>query len=189
MRKPPKANRLGRFLYAEIMTFTVKLPRELLELDALISQSVREQAFKILVETTEQLIRDSPRGVSPGGSSLATSWSVIPGRGNGLGTITNTADAAYHRIVGRGPGRFTPWGDDSELQKWVAGILGITDPSQRRSVAYLIARRHAAEGSRRFRENRNILGVDVASRSYRPTSIVNRTAEKMSREISVDLRI
>lgn len=171
------------------MSFTVSLPQSLFDLPDEIERQVREQVEDVLIDFADDLQRKSPRGVSASGDSLAGQWDVEPGRGKSLGVVRNDAERAYNRIVGRGPGKFTPWGDGTDLNDWVEGKLGISDPRQRRGIAYVIAKRHAAQGSRRYQSGDNILGIDPQSKDYRPDSPVYDTVREIERRTNIRVTI
>lgn len=121
-----------------------------------INKAYRDALDTALVAYAEWLQKVSPRGVSPVGKSLAGSWDikVTTKARNQLfaeGSIVNTAEASLFRIVGRGPGKFPPYGDGSPLARW-ANAVGIPP--------FLVARAIAERGTERWRDRRNILGID-----------------------------
>lgn len=166
------------------MTFTVTLPSALLTLDRTLEAEVRRLARDPIQDLRSELEKESPRGVSAGGEALSQGWQYQEGRGDVLGTVRNDVDRAYNRIVGRGPGKATPWDEGTSLNDWVRGKLGISDPKQRRGIAYTIARRHAREGSRRYVEGRNILDIDPQSGKYRPGSPIFATGRQIEQAVS-----
>lgn len=166
------------------MAFIVTLPADLLTLDRTLEAEVRRLAREPLQDFRGELESDSPRGVSTGGDALSQNWQYEEGRGDTLGTIRNDTPRAYNRIVGRGPGKATPWNDGTSLNDWVRGKLGISDPRQRRGIAYQIARRHAREGSRRYVEGRNILDINPKTGNYRSSSPIYRVGRKVEQAVS-----
>ena len=127
-------------------------------------KAVRGAVDTALIELADHLQQNSPVGVSPVSESLRGRWDIIPARKRRgglqvLGSVTNTADAAQYRIVGRGPGRVPPSGPDTPLGRWAA-VKGIP--------AYLVARKIATEGTKRWRQGAqgNILKQDPRTGKY-----------------------
>ena len=124
-----------------------------------------KQAFDTaLLEFADYLQRNSPRGVSSAGDSLAGSWDVVPARKTRdavprvAGKVINTADAAQFRIRGRGPGKQPPI---SKIEKW-ARAVGISP--------YALAKAIAKRGTKRWRDKDNILKQDPITKEYRGDS-------------------
>ena len=118
-------------------------------------QTALEGAF---LETIAYLERESPVGVSPTAESLKGNWDFVENIAVGLDlrfsfTITNQADASLERVIGRGPGKFPPFGTGSSLALWGAS---------RGIPAFLVARKIATEGTTRWQggRNANILGAE-----------------------------
>lgn len=129
----------------------------------------KEAADTALVELADYLQRESPRGVSSPGDSLAGNWDVKPSRKvrgfipEVMGTVTNNAVAAEFRIRGRGPGRFPPFKEGSPLAKWAAATG---------AIPFLVAKSIAEKGTQRWREGAqgNILKQDPKTLQYAPNS-------------------
>lgn len=164
------------------MQVDVTIPKEYLSLADDFDQICRETAVDIFVDLADQLQRESPVGAT---GRLKAGWDVEerPAR-SVLVEITNDAERAHNRIAGRGPGGFTPWGEGTQLNKWVEKVLGISDESERRGVAYVIARRHAEQGSRRYRDRSNILGVDPITRALQSDSPLLAAERRYEQELS-----
>ena len=132
-----------------------------------------------LLELADHLQRNSPRGVSPAGDSLAGGWDVIPSRkARGIipevmGSVVNRAEAAEFRIRGRAPGKFPPYGEGSNLAKW-AKAAGIPP--------FLIARKIAQQGTDRWRKRDNILKQDPVSLKFGADSPLHTVYEKRLQE-------
>lgn len=149
--------------------FNVRIS-ESIDFDNILNKTINKQyrdALDIaLTEYTDWLQRNSPRGVSPVGESLAGSWDIEFSQKarNQLfaeGAIVNRSEASYFRIVGRGPGRFPPFHQGSALERWAAAT-GIP--------AYLVARKIAQQGTDRWRSGKNILGIDPRSGAIDPNN-------------------
>ena len=118
-----------------------------------INKAYRYALDAALAAYTDWLETNSPRGAT---GELAGSWQVKEARKvrNQLfadGSIVNTADNAYSRIVGRAPGKQFSFEEGSALQRWCAAV-GIPP--------YVVMRKIANEGTRRWRSGKNILGQD-----------------------------
>lgn len=140
-----------------------------IDFDGILNKQINKayrDALDIALEAyADWLQKVSPRGVSATGQSLAGNWDikVTTKSRNKLfaeGSITNNADAGYFRIVGRAPGKFPPYGEGTALNRW-ASAVGIP--------AYLVAKKIAEQGTKRWRDKRNILGIDpVTGKSNDP---------------------
>lgn len=73
------------------------------------------------------------------------------------GAIVNESDRAVNRIAGRPPGKATPV---DSLTPWVQKKIE-PNPKKARGIAFAIAMKHKREGSKRFREKENFLGIDT----------------------------
>jgi len=156
------------------MAFQLKTTR-----GAPVDQALREQfkeAFDTaLLELAEYLERESPRGVSPVGQSLAGSWEIKPAQKRRgvipevIGTIVNTAEAAEFRIRGRGPGGFPPFGEGTSIGAWAAAV-GIP--------AYVVAKTIAEKGTDRWRTKENILDQDPITLKFGRNSPLHTVFER-----------
>jgi len=122
-------------------------------LNTTINKAYRYALDRALLEYKNWLETNSPRGAT---GELAASWQVKVSRKarNELfadGSIVNTADNAYNRIVGRAPGKAFSFEEGSALQRWCAAV-GIPP--------YVVMRKIANDGTRRWRSGKNILGQD-----------------------------
>jgi hypothetical protein len=136
-----------------------------------------KQAFDTaLLELADYLQKNSPRGVSDAGDSLAGGWDVIPARKvRGIlpeagGSVVNNADAAEFRIRGRGPGKPPPI---SKIEKW-AIAAGISP--------YALAKSIAKNGTERWRSRDNILKQDPITLEFKKDSPLYTVFEKRLRE-------
>lgn len=149
-------------------------------------EQFKEAVDTALLELADHLQRESPRGVSRGGNSLAGSWDVKPARKRrGLlpevfGTIVNTAEAAEFRIRGRGPGKFPPFGEGSPLAAW-ASAAGIP--------AFLVARAIAEKGTERWRTKDNILDQDPVTLKFGKNSPLKTVFERKLAEEWSKIRV
>lgn len=138
-------------------------------IEATLRRQFQQAMDTALLELADHLQRESPRGVSPPGESLAGSWDVTPSRKRrgmipqSVGSVNNTAHAAEYRIRGRGPGRFPPYQEGTPLAKWAAAT-GIP--------AFLVAKSIAEKGTKRWRQGAsgNILRQDPRTLKYTPDS-------------------
>ena len=156
------------------MAFQLKTTR-----GAPVDQALREQfkeAFDTaLLELADYLQKESPRGVSPSGNSLAGSWDVRPSQKRRgiipevLGSVINTADAAEFRIRGRGPGGFPPFGEGTSIGAWAAAV-GIP--------AYVVAKTIAEKGTERWRTKDNILDQDPVTLKFGKNSPLKTVFER-----------
>ncbi|MEL6853653.1 MAG: hypothetical protein AAFO83_00930 [Cyanobacteria bacterium J06607_13] len=147
------------------MRVTLTIPNSYLSLATDFERLARRTAVDVFLDLGDQLQRESPVGAT---GRLKSGWDVSerPAPGS-LVEITNNSSRALNRIQGRGPGKASPSGEGTPLNDWVKKVLGIADEVERRGVAYVIARRHAAEGSRRWRDRSNILGIDPVTRTIK----------------------
>jgi len=90
--------------------------------------------------------------------------------------LANDVRASLYRVRGRGPGRMPP-------------IDAIAPWARRRGLSpYLVARSIGKRGTQRWRENRNVLGIERTSRpgqeQPQPGSILLKTADTIARSIN-----
>lgn len=94
---------------------------------------------------------NTPIGAS---KRLKQGWDIIPcvfRRGEFEGRIVNNAPYALYGIIGRGPGKFPPFGPNSDLYKW-ALFKGF--------VPFLVAKKIAEFGTQRWISQENWVGFD-----------------------------
>lgn len=111
---------------------------------------------EVLEATAADLRARSPVGAT---SELKSGWTVIAARraiGSLRASIVNRAPGARFRIVGRGPGKMPP---REPIEKWVVAKGG-GSAAERRSRVYLIRRKIAREGTDRWKDNDNFLGIN-----------------------------
>lgn len=147
------------------MSFTVSVDvdRVNLELDVIFGKQVIDIAREEGESLVEFLERNSPQGVSPDSRALKTNWNILVDNDvadDELLTLSNDSPDALDKLRGRPPGGRPDASPGSDLDRWVRGILGITDPAQRRLAAERIALSIQRMGTERFRTGDNILGVD-----------------------------
>jgi len=124
-----------------------------------------------ILATAIELEQASPVGAS---SDLVKSWDIQPATSSSLiGIISNKAPNAFFRIVGRGPGKFVPWGKGSLLEKW-ARLKGIP--------AYVVSRKIAEEGTERFKQGAsgNILKADPLTGKLTPASPIKKAERRIT---------
>ena len=145
----------------------------------MLTQDIQNIALDFLENTRQRIIDNQVReGVRASGKS-ARSLRPIP-----VGQYSaELRGAAYfqQQEEGRAPGKFPPI---NEIYDWLAyRKYGITydDDKQRRSIAYLIARKIAQEGTHtyRTRQNKNIIGEAIRSRQ----GILRELAGIVGREV------
>ncbi|MFZ9740101.1 MAG: hypothetical protein ACO3EZ_19145 [Prochlorotrichaceae cyanobacterium] len=144
-------------------------------------EEAAREAFKdafdtALIELADYLQRNSPRGVSSAGDSLAGGWDIKPARKRRgvipqvIGEVVNTADAAEFRIRGRGPGKQPPI---NKIERW-ALANGISP--------YALAKAIAKRGTRRWREKDNILKQDPITLEFSRSSPLYTVFERKLEE-------
>lgn len=152
---------------------------------ALSIAQIRGRAIAEAKDYTNYLSRISPRGHT---GNLAARWKVVTEINRALPAqiycrITNTAPAAYFRIVGRAPGELPPI---RPIKAW-AKKKGFGE-----GAAYAIRRRIAKFGTERYRTGDNMAGMypgrenpETASYSslYKPDNIVTRFLERVERRL------
>ena len=119
----------------------------------------------LLLDLASELESGSYIGASKkkGKASLAEGWDIIAPRKGTIGfeigaSIVNRTPNALYRVVGRGEGKFPPL---EPLREWVEVKLGESDPKRVRAIAYLIGRKIANQGTNRFSQNQNYIGLNA----------------------------
>ena len=128
-----------------------------------------------MLDLADELQRKSPVGAS---KELIQGWDVIPAKrlANGLdikGSVVINAEAAYFRIVGRGPGKAPPI-DKDKIGRWVA----VKFSGDIRSIAFAIARKIALKGTDRWIKQENILGLNRDG-TFQQGSIVDKAKQEI----------
>jgi hypothetical protein len=109
---------------------------------------------------------------SIGNEVVETSPGVIAGQ------IKSTADPVVVEVIesGRAPGRFPPI---SVIEAWAGRKLGAIDPKNRRSIAFLIARKIATEG---------IPGKFVFKNTFQEMQpLIEQTSERVAAKVAARL--
>lgn len=139
---------------------------------------VDEESLNLAVELEAR----SPVGAT---KQLSQGWDIqqTSRRRNNLDLrfrIVNNADAALFRLRGRPAGRMPP---SEALEQWVRVKLRV-DPQRVKSVAFLVARKIAREGTKRYKEQDNILGIDPSTGELKPDSPVRDTERAIASRIN-----
>jgi len=125
-----------------------------------------------MLDLADYLQRESPRGVSEGGDSLAAGWDVVPSKKRrgiipqSIGSVVNTAKNAEFRIRGRGPGKRPPI---DAIEAW-ATAMGISP--------FLLAKSIGETGTDRWRRKDNILKQDPITLKFAKDSPLYTIFEK-----------
>lgn len=120
------------------------------------------------LDLATELQQESPVGVS---GDLKGGWDVEIKKFEVV--VVNRTPNALERTVGRAPGKFPPYGENTPLGKW-ARSKGIP--------AFLIARKIAREGTDRWKEQRNFAGLDREGNPYRGGTI-DRARDELARKL------
>lgn len=132
-------------------------------ISATLTKIYRDAFDEALVEAAQFLQENSPKGISPPSGSLRGGWEVKLSRKmrnifRFEGFLYNTVPTAINRLHGRGPGKFPPFAKGTPLARW-AESKGIPP--------FLVARKIAREGTKRWREegrNNPYIGINLKSR-------------------------
>jgi hypothetical protein len=133
------------------------------------SDVLRRELYDIFVDLLLDLASKLESGSYVGASkkkgkaSLAEGWDIIAPRKSTIGfeigaSIVNRTPAALYRVVGRSEGKFPPL---EPLREWVEVRLGESDPKKIRAIAFLIGRRIANQGTNRFNQKQNYIGLNA----------------------------
>lgn len=133
------------------------------------SDILKRELYDIFIDLLLDLASELESGSYVGASkrknkpSLAEGWDLIAPRKSTIGfeigaSIVNRTPAALYRVVGRGEGKFPPL---EPLREWVEVKLGETDPKRIRAIAFLIGRKIATQGTNRFSQKRNYIGLNA----------------------------
>jgi len=154
------------------MQFDIDIDRELLNVSDDFADYWMRSLKDVLEEFVTRFEKKSPVGAS---RDLKNGWSY---RIKSLDEsyLENDAENSLFRIVGRGPGKMPPV---RKLRKW-AREKGINP--------YLVARAIGEEGTDRWRENENLLGVDSQTLEILPHSDLNEIAVRLEQELE-DFRV
>ena len=132
-----------------------------------------------LLDLADELQRESPVGAT---GDLKAGWTVVPSRrriGEITSSVVNTADDAFFRIVGRGPGKMPP---EEPIDAWVRSKGGGSESDRRRRV-FLIRRKIAREGTDRWRNQDNILGLKRGE-GINQSDKVQKTRDRIVRRVN-----
>ncbi len=133
------------------------------------SDALKRELYDIFIDLLLDLASELETGSYVGASkrkgqpSLAEGWDIIAPRKSTLGfeiaaAIVNRSPSALYRVVGRGEGKFPPL---EPLRDWVKIKLGETDPKRIRAIAFLIGRKIANQGTNRFAQKKNYIGLNT----------------------------
>ena len=118
------------------------------------NKQLRKKVDDFLLEEAQYYQENSPVGAT---GKLKESWEVVPSRKTSntysyvTFTITNESERAVNRIGGREPGKMPPL---EPIKAWALAVLG--DPD----AAYPVAKKIAREGTERYKQGRNWVGID-----------------------------
>lgn len=172
----------------------INIDADLLSLVDVYTEEARKVLDDIGLELADELQQASPEGATGG---LKKGWDVIASsrRRNTLDVrfaVVNKTPASLYRAIGRGPGRIPPFDEGSAIDQWVRKVQGISDPKERKSRRFLIARGIARRGTKRWRDKDNILGLDPVTGQYMSGSpVLKKRDEAIARiqSITVPRRI
>jgi hypothetical protein len=133
------------------------------------SDILKRELYDIFVDLLLDLASELESGSYVGASkrkgkpSLAEGWDIIAPKKSSIGfeigaSIVNRTPAALYRVVGRSEGKFPPL---EPLRDWVEVKLGETDPKRIRAIAFLIGRKIANQGTNRFNQKKNYIGLNA----------------------------
>jgi hypothetical protein len=133
------------------------------------SDILKRELYDIFIDLLLDLASELESGSYVGASkrkgkpSLAEGWDIIAPKKSTIGfeigaSIVNRTPAALYRVVGRGEGKFPPL---EPLREWVEVKLGESDPQRIRAIAFLIGRKIANQGTNRFNQKRNYIGLNI----------------------------
>ena len=166
-----------------MFTVSVEIGKEFSQIGRRYIQAARVIAEDIAIDLVEELERESPKGAT---GDLRSCWNLLPGDDYVFPRIINDAENAYFRIVGRDAGRPPP---KKPIEDWVREKLRISNPSELKSVTYLVRRKIANEGTQRYRTKDNILGIDPKTRKYQANSRVLKARQNFINEMKrLDLK-
>lgn len=152
-------------------------------LDRRLSDFWRVKAREVFDRNAKLLVSELKR-VSPVGATgeLRDGWVArparkIPGVGEYSLDVTNTAPNYFYRVVGRGPGRMPP---KQPILDWVysKGLKGKV--AERR--AFLIRRKISKEGTQRWIERDNPIGIR-RNGTLSPKSPILAAQKQIDREL------
>jgi hypothetical protein len=150
---------------------SLKVPEiKALQLEKSFKSQIKAALEDAALELAEQLQNDSPVGAS---EELKRGWDISIASDLSL-KVTNNAPNALYRIRGRKAGKMPPYGPGTELAAW-AEKYGIPP--------YLVARSIARQGTQRYREGRNWVGIDERGKPYKGGAV-----DLASRELGQRLR-
>ena len=158
----------------------INIDGDLLNLADIYTAEARDILDSAGLELADELQQNSPEGAT---GDLKKSWDVIQAtrQRNTLDvrfSVINRAPESLFRVVGRAPGRIPPFHEGSSIDQWVKEKQGVSDPKERKRRRFLIARGIAREGTKRWRDKENVLGLDPVSGEYFPDSPVVRKREE-----------
>jgi hypothetical protein len=141
--------------------------------DQTMNRNIRRAMSDRLSRLTAELRRTSPRGVSQP-ESLQSGWQYRM-LSETTGILQNTTPAAFNRMAGRPPGQEPPSAPGTPLAKW-AEAKGLK--------ARIVARKIAREGTDRWIDNTNVLGVDRTTGAPQPGAKLDIFVRDLGQAIS-----
>jgi hypothetical protein len=128
----------------------------------------------VALDLADQLQNESPEGA---GGDLKAGWDIAIGSDLSL-KVTNNAPDALYRIRGRDKGKMPPYGEGTELAAWAAKYD---------IPAYLVARSIARQGTKRFRDGKNWVGIDKSGKPYKggAVDVASRKLGERLRKIKI----
>lgn len=176
------------------MTFQIdfKLDQINCEIDRVFGDQVVDVARREANELVQLLERNSPQGVSPDSRALSSNWKALVDdqvADDDLVVISNDSPDALDKIRGKPPGDLLDSSPGSDLDRWVRGILGVSDPAQRRLAAQRIAVSIQRMGTERFKTGDNVLDIDPRTGAIGSNSPLIESARKIELRIgAIDIR-
>lgn len=151
------------------------------DLDAQFRKRVNEVFNRHALDAADELQKNSPVGAT---GQLKKGWDVIPARRQSSSydvsvNITNNAPNAVNRIVGRGPGKFPP---EAPVLAWVKKVIN-PEPRKLKGVTFVIRRKIAQVGTKRYQAKQNFAGLDLNGRPL-PGSPVAKAEAKIAEELN-----
>lgn len=150
-------------------------------LDPQFRKQVNEIFNKHSLDAVDELQRNSPVGAT---GELKSGWDIIPARRRSSSfevaiNISNTAPNAINRIVGRGPGKFPP---EAPVLAWVQKVIK-PEARKAKGIAFVIRRKIAREGTKRWKAKQNFAGLDLKGRPL-PGSPIAKAEARIAAELN-----
>lgn len=111
----------------------------------------RREILKALNEESAELERSlvvaTPSGVSGGGGGMRSTWSFLPANESTLTAVVGQSSRYFLPLeMGRKAGKGISKKGQQSVMLWAKRKLGIDDPKQAKSFAFLLSRKYKREG-------------------------------------------